>query len=84
MHVFIHRVPKKRHLTHGGNSVNSQPISKFFFTFRFSSTFAAKYFANDLIAPHYTTLWNIDVKKNVQQSQTNAVINDKLQGAVAT
>ena len=53
----------------------------FFFTFRFSSTFAAKYFANDLIAPHYTTLWNIDVKKmcNSRKLMQWLTINYKVQ-----
>ena len=65
---------KGRHQTH----VNSQLIFIIFFTVRFSSKFAAKY---SLKMPPHLILCEASVSENEQESQTNAVIKDKLRYA---
>ena len=68
-------IKKGRHQTHGGNSVNSQPIFKLFFTFRFSSIFAAKCVLK--ISPHLirvATLLYVTLMSDYEQlPQTNAL-----------
>ena len=80
----IHLVPKK------GDSklmaVILLIISRFsdFFTVKFSSKFAAQYLLN--ITQHLMCVATLPcetlMSKSKRQSQTNAVINDKLQGTV--
>ena len=56
-----------------------------FFTVRFSSKFTAKYLLK--IPPHHiciATPCGTLMPENEQQSPTNVVINDKLQGTVVT
>ena len=55
----------RKHHTHGGTSVNSQPILKLFFTVRFATKFAAKYLLKIPLhlTRRYATLLNINVSK---------------------
>jgi len=75
---------KGRHQTRGSNSVNS--IFKIIFTVRFSSKFAAKCLLKS--PPHLICIAILPretlTSENERQSQTNAVINDKLLGTVVT
>ena len=84
--IYMHRVPKKRNQTHVSNCVNSQPI---FHLFSLSySLQQPKFAATSLLemplhlicvaTPPCETL----TSENERQSQTDAVINDKLHGAV--
>ena len=73
---------KGRHQTHGNNSVNSQPIFKLFFTVGFSCKFAAKCLWSHRTS--YASLHHLVKHEYERQSQTNAVINDKLQSTVVT
>jgi len=75
---------KGRHKTYGGNSVNSQTIFNFF-----SLSGSAVNLQLPVKKTHmrrYTTLRSCEtlMSENERQSQTNAVINDKLQGTVVT
>ena len=76
------------HHAHGSNSINSQRIFKKF-TVRFYGKFAAKYLLQ--VPPNLicvATLVTIPCEtlrsENERQSQTNAVINDKVQSTVVT
>ena len=62
---FTHRVPKGRHQTHGGNSVNSPPIFKFFSLSNSPVNLQKNVYCETLMA------------ENERQSQTNSIINDK-------
>ena len=79
----IHRVPKRRQQTHGGNSVNSRRI---FFTVRFSSEFAAKGLLKIPLHLIYAATLPCEtlMSENELQSRSNVVINDKLHGTVIT
>jgi len=76
---------KGRHRTHGGNCVNSQPIFKNFHL-SVSSKSAPKYLLK--IPLHLICVATLPcetlVSENERQSQTNAVIDDRLQGTVVT
>jgi len=73
-----------RHQTRGSNSVNS--IIKIIFTVRFSIKFAAQCLLKS--PPHLICIAILPretlTSENERQSQTNAVINDKLLGTVVT
>ena len=76
---------KARHQTHGANSVNSQPIFKNFASDSPVNLQQSIYYrtrSNSYVSLHY--LVKTLMSENEQQSQTNAVINDKLQGIVVT
>jgi len=78
---------KRRHQTHGSNSVNSRSIFKMFSLSDYiSSKFAAMYLLN--IPPHLICVTTLPcetlMSENERQSQTNAVINDNLQSIVVT
>ena len=76
---------KRRHQIHASSCVNSQPIFEIF-SLTFSSNFAAKFFIKD--PPHLICIATLPcetlMSENERQSQTNAVINNKLQGTVVT
>jgi len=87
-------VQKRRHQTHGGNKVNSRPIFKMFSLSGspVNCKFAAKYLLK--IPPHLIRVAALPstpalpcetlMSESEWQSQTNAVINDKLQGTDVT
>jgi len=80
----LHSVPKKRrHQTHSGKSVNSQPIYNFFHCQIFQSI-CSKYLLK--IQPHLTCVATLPcgtlMSENEQHSPSNVVINDKLQRTI--
>ena len=77
---------KGRRQTHGCNSVSSQPIFNIFSTLDFPvNLHHSVQIPRHLICVATATLpCETSVSENERQSETNAVINDKLQGTVVT